>query len=118
MAKRTTLVGIGGCGPLQFAYYYMYISSVDSSPSGVGHEDLVRLATSTFGSMPEGDSVTVAQADFVGGMLEFDVERTLHDAIHDQPKILDMRNPILFDLDKTRGPLVVAGTEFSRIPSV
>ena len=69
MAKRTTLVGIGGCGPLQFAYYYMYISSVDSSPSGVGHEDLVRLATSTFGSMPEGDSVTVAQADFVGGML-------------------------------------------------
>lgn len=44
VAKRTTLVGIG-----------------------VGHEDLVRLATSTFGSMPEGDSVTVAQADFVGG---------------------------------------------------
>lgn len=37
--------------------------------SGVGHEDLVRLATSTFGSMPEGDSVTLAQADFVGGML-------------------------------------------------
>lgn len=28
----------------------------------------MRSATSTFGSMPEGDSVTLAQADFVGGM--------------------------------------------------
>ena len=71
MAKRTTLVGIGGCGPLQFAHV-QYMCSLPSPPLiGVDHEDLVRLATSSFSSMPEGGSVTTSQADFVGGTLPY-----------------------------------------------
>ena len=38
-----------------------------STHEGVNHEELVKEAASSFGSLPEGEAATTTQADFVGG---------------------------------------------------